>query len=357
MAQPQHTLSLEHLEEALTVLFCLIDDAYALLNPRCRCYRSLKRLSDSEVIALALFQQLRGVESERSFLRDAGRFFSHLFPGVVGLYPSSFNRRVKKLRCFLEPLRREILPELVGEPETLIIDSTLLEVLHPRQVGQSAGFEGAAWVRWGSFSVYGLKLHLLCATNRVPISYELTAANVAEVGLTEELLTDTAGLGQEKDLLARSWLPQSSPYLPKIQTDEGHNGIYASSYGGQPVYWIGSTSRDQYSGALFGLAVTYDMVTDGGIKSSISDLVTRLVDFLNGHNWSVVMPDGSSSTSFLTRPDEIQAFLAIGRHVNSGHFSSFSYESQRVLLSVTVPVPIEVDITSDDSYFKSLLSG
>ncbi len=49
-------------------------------------------------------------------------------------------------------------------------------------------------MRWGSFSVYGVKLHLLCATNRVPLSYELTAANVAEVHLTKELL-DGAGLG------------------------------------------------------------------------------------------------------------------------------------------------------------------
>src|SRR5215216_3121011 len=48
---------------------------------------------------------------------------------------------------------------------------------HPRQVSQSPGFDGAAsWVRWGTFSVYGVKLHMLCATNRVPISYELTAA-------------------------------------------------------------------------------------------------------------------------------------------------------------------------------------
>jgi hypothetical protein len=69
------------------VLFCLIDDAYALLNPRGRRYEFLKRLSDSEVIALALFQQLRGVVSERSFLRDAERFFSHLFPGVARLHP------------------------------------------------------------------------------------------------------------------------------------------------------------------------------------------------------------------------------------------------------------------------------
>jgi hypothetical protein len=118
------------------------------------------------------------------------RFFSHLFLGVVGLHPSSFHRRVRKLRRFLEPLRQEIVPDLVGDPETLLVDSTLLAALHPRQVAQSAGFPGAAWVRWGSFSVYGVKLHLLCAKNGVPLSYELTPANVAEVRLTEELLAE-----------------------------------------------------------------------------------------------------------------------------------------------------------------------
>src|SRR5215218_5497047 len=193
MAQPQHTHSLAHLEEALTVLFCLIDDAYRLLNPHgARRYESIKRLSDSEIVTLALLQQLRGVESERSFLRDAQRFFSHLFPGIAGLHPSSLHRRVRKLRRFLEPLRREILPELVGEPETLLVDSTLLEVLHPRQVPQSAGFHGAAWVRWGSFSVFGVKLHLKCATNRIPLSYELTPANIADISLSEELVAEAA---------------------------------------------------------------------------------------------------------------------------------------------------------------------
>ena len=183
------------------MLFCLVDDAYERLNPHGRRYGALKKLSDSEILTLALFQQLlfqqlRGVESERSFLRDAGRFFSQLFPGAVGLAPSSFHRRVRRLRRFLEPLRRSVVAELVGDPETLIVDSTLLCVLHPRQVSQSAGFDGAAWVRWGSFSVYGVKLHLLCSTNRVPISYELTAANVAEIRLVGELLGE-AGLGED----------------------------------------------------------------------------------------------------------------------------------------------------------------
>jgi DDE family transposase len=203
MAHPNLTPRLDHTEEALTVLFCLIDDAYRLLNPRgARRYESIKRLADSEVMTLALFQQLRGVESERSFLRDAERFFSHLFPGVVGLHPSSLHRRVRKLRRFLEPLRRNVLSEMVGDPETVLVDSTLLSVLHPRQVSQGSGFSGAAWVRWGSFSVYGVKLHLICATNGIPLSYELTSANVADGSLAEELLTEAAlGDGVARRLL------------------------------------------------------------------------------------------------------------------------------------------------------------
>ena len=197
MAHSHLTRELARAEEAVTVLFCLIDDAYYRLNPKGRRYASLKRLSDSEILTLALFQQLRGVESERSFLRDVSRFFFHLFPGAVGLVPSSLHRRLRKLRRFLEPLRRFILPELVGEPETLIVDSTLLSVLHPRQVKQSAGFDGAAWVRWGSFAVYGVKLHLLCAANGVPVSYELTPANVAEVRLAGELLAGASLGGKE----------------------------------------------------------------------------------------------------------------------------------------------------------------
>ena len=196
MALPKDPPTRAGLEEAVTLLFCLVDDVYQNINPNAQRYESLKKLSDSEVITLTLFQQLRGMESQRSFLRDASRFFSHLFPRVIGLAPSSLHRRIRKLRCFLEPMRRAVLSDLVGEPETLLIDSTLLSVLHPRQVEQSAGFGGAAWARWGSFSVYGVKLHLLCATNGVPLSYELTSANVAEVRLTEELLAE-ANLGRE----------------------------------------------------------------------------------------------------------------------------------------------------------------
>lgn len=233
MAQTQHTPAPPSLEEAITTLFCEIDDAYRILNPRADLYEAIKKLSDSEVLTLALFQQLRGVESERSFLRDAQRFFVHLFPGVAGLAPSSFHRRLRKLRRFVEPLRRSILAELVGDPETLVVDSTLLEVLHPRQVSQSAGFDGAAWVRWGSFSVYGVKLHMLCATNRVPVSYELTAANVADVHLVVELLGE-CGLGED---LARRLLGDLAYQSEELERTLAGAGVYLvterSSQGGK----------------------------------------------------------------------------------------------------------------------------
>jgi hypothetical protein len=55
----------------------------------------------------------------------------------------------------------------------------------------------------GSLGVYGVKLHVLCSTNGVPISYELTnPANVADVSLTEKLIAQaTLGKGAARRLL------------------------------------------------------------------------------------------------------------------------------------------------------------
>ena len=142
MDRSEHAQGFALLEEAVTVLFCLVDDVYQNINPDGRRYERLKKLSDSEVITLALFQQLRGIESQRSFLRDLSRFFSHLFPGVVDLAPSSLHRRITKLRRFLEPMRRDVLTELVGTPETLLIDSTLLSACTPGRWRSHQAFRG-----------------------------------------------------------------------------------------------------------------------------------------------------------------------------------------------------------------------
>lgn len=77
-------------------------------------------------------------------------------------------------------------------------------------------------MRWGSSAVYGVKLYLLCATNRVPVSYELTAANVAEVLLVRELL---AGSGLPADGTARRLLGDLAYCGGALEEELARHGI------------------------------------------------------------------------------------------------------------------------------------
>ncbi len=170
----------------------------------------------------------------------------------------------------------------------------------------------------------------------------LDNARRAATGL--QYLTDATG----NNTLARCLIPDSSPYAQMIQSEEAHNGIYHSAPG---QFWVGNTSRDQYSGALFGLGVAYDLVDDTAMRASITRTVSLLVQFLKDKAWNVILPDGTVATSFLNRPDQQLAFLQLARHVNPDQFST-AYDVERVLLSPTLSAPIGFDTLSDDSYFK-----
>jgi hypothetical protein len=121
----------------------------------------------------------------------------------------------------------------------LVVDSTLLLVLHLRQVSQSTGFEGADWVTWGSFSVYGLKLHLLCATNGVPVSYELSPANVAEVHLAEENLAG-AGLPLESKPIVCRLLGDLAYRSEALREALAEHGISLVTYSVPKTFVLGT---------------------------------------------------------------------------------------------------------------------
>ena len=121
----------------------------------------------------------------------------------------------------------------------------------PRQVSQSAGFEGAAWGRWGSFSVYGVKLHLLCAINRVPLSYELTPANVSEIGLTEELLAEV-DLGEEiaRELFADlAYRRATRRRSGRVRHPAGHRAFKRRMGGGSSSRLLWRASRGSFVSA------------------------------------------------------------------------------------------------------------
>src|SRR5262245_18799734 len=172
--------------------------------------------------------------------------------------------------------------------------------------------------------------------------------NVKRAVASIRALNDITGT----NLMARCLIPVDSVYAPGIIAEESHHGIHRNFLNGREYYWLGNTSRDAYSGAMFGLGVAYDMVENAEIRSEISPLVTRILDFLIAHGWFVVMPDGSISTTFLTNPDQRLSFLIVGRRVNSSRFKSI-YESERLADISTVGTAIYFDLLDDhSSYFK-----
>ena len=149
------------------------------------------------------------------------------------------------------------------------------------------------------------------------------------------------------DLLARCIVPANSPFAQGIESEESSNGVYQSP----PNVWIGKTSRDEYVGAVFGLAAAYDYAAGAVPQSDVSALVTRMVAFLMNHAWTIVLPNGSPVDTFLVRPEELLMLLQVAAHVNPSQFSA-AYSSQRVALAATLAIPATVDISSNSSYFK-----
>jgi hypothetical protein len=79
-----------------------------------------------------------------------------------------------------------------------------------------------------------------------------------------------------------------------------------------------------------------------------------MLNFLLAKNWSVVMPDGSVSTTFIIRPDEELSLLQVGRQVNAAQFAS-QYDSlaSNPVSLLGVPLAVSVDASdSHSSYFK-----
>lgn len=154
------------------------------------------------------------------------------------------------------------------------------------------------------------------------------------------------------DVLARCLVPADSPYAAAIQQEESGHGIYYSSLGDHAYFWIGNTSRDQYSGVMFGLSVAYSLIDQPEVRDFIRRDVTRILNYLLRHGWNVFMPDGSISTTFLFRPDQQLTFLQVGRTVNPSRFG-WLYALYRSVFAATVSGPILYDnIDEHDHYFK-----
>ena len=166
------------LNTLLTALYVKIDD---WLGERHRPGRPPK-LSDAELLTLAVAQVLLGVRSEARWLR----FVPRALPGAFGYLPgqSGYNKRPRGALPLIKRLIRELASDtdLWSDP-VWVVDSTPVECARSRPTVQRsnlAGWAGYGYCASHSRFFWGLRLHLVCTPAGLPVTWALAHPKLDE---------------------------------------------------------------------------------------------------------------------------------------------------------------------------------
>jgi hypothetical protein len=140
------------------------------------------RLADAELVTLAVMQALLGYASEARWIRHAHAHLGHLFrylPGQPG-----YNRRLRAAAGLIATLIRMLAADTsLWADDVWVADSTPVECSRSRETARRSDLAG--WAEYGycaSHSRYfwGLRLHLLCTLQGLPVGFALTGAKANE---------------------------------------------------------------------------------------------------------------------------------------------------------------------------------
>ena len=157
------------------------------------------KLSDAELVTLAVMQALLGFTSESRWLRHARAHLGHLFP-YLPLQPG-YNKRLRACSALITVVIRVLAADTsLWADDVWVIDSTPVECGRSRQTVQRSGLAG--WAQYGycashSRFFWGLRLHLVATVGGLPVGFALAGAKADErqvlLGILEADPTLTAG--------------------------------------------------------------------------------------------------------------------------------------------------------------------
>jgi Transposase DDE domain len=140
------------------------------------------KISDAELITLAVMQALAGRHSEARWLRHAHAELRHLFPYLP--QQPGYNKRLRALtetiRWLIGVLARDT---SLWTDDVWVIDSTPIECARSRETVRRSDLAG--WAEYGycashSRLFWGLRLHLVCTLQGLPVGFALTGAKADE---------------------------------------------------------------------------------------------------------------------------------------------------------------------------------
>jgi hypothetical protein len=176
------------LDTLLTELYVLIDD-HVMAPARPRPGRP-KRLTDAELVCLAVAQVLLGARSEHHWLRLCYARLGHLFPYLPR--QPGYHKRIKAaapLICATMAYLATVCPSWAEDLR--LLDATPVPCGTSRETAKRS--ELAGWANYGYCAAHsrwywGLKLYLLTTTEGMPVTWCLADPKLGEREVAEELL-------------------------------------------------------------------------------------------------------------------------------------------------------------------------
>jgi hypothetical protein len=173
------------LDTLATALYVKTDDLLKQFPERCPSRPRVgiaPRISDAELITLAVMQALLGFTSESRWVRHARSHLRPLFPYLP--QQAGYNKRLRRLAPTICWVREQLSRDTtMFHDDVWVVDSTPLECGRSRETARRSDLAG--WAEYGycashSRFFWGLRLHLLCTLQGLPVGFALTGAKADE---------------------------------------------------------------------------------------------------------------------------------------------------------------------------------
>ena len=149
-------------------------------------YRNKPKMSDCQIIAIALTSESLGIDSENYLWTKLKNDYSKEFLNLIDR--SNYNRRRKRLYPFILELNKSVADILNQDEDIYLVDSIPVPVCQIAREKSSKickeNFESAPDKGYSAVSksyYYGYKLHLVISMNGVFQSMDLTKASVHDI--------------------------------------------------------------------------------------------------------------------------------------------------------------------------------
>jgi len=138
------------------------------------------RVTDAELVALAVAQAATGLCSDRQFLGTIGRLLPGWFPRLPD--QSQYNRRLRRLTPWITTTQLMV-AELIAEGRVRLVDGTLISCANYPGCASRSEFAGHASYGYcpsKSEFVWGMRLVLISDRKGVPVGYDLVGPKTGQ---------------------------------------------------------------------------------------------------------------------------------------------------------------------------------